>query len=81
MGAGKSFEDPLLFALLFLETLGVPLTWRKVRGGVEVEWVGLLLDVRHFRLGLSERRLAWAKEWCEKWRTQPSSPLKRCKKA
>ena len=66
IGAGRRFEDPLLIALLFLEALGVPLTWKKVRGGIELEWVGLMVDVKEFRLGLSERRLEWTKNWCER---------------
>ena len=48
----------------------------KSERGIEVEWVGLLLDVRHFRLGLSERRLAWAKEWCERMAGAPRVSVK-----
>ena len=64
--AGPRFEKVLLFALFVFQVLGVPLTWRKVRGGIQVDWVGYVVNVKDFQLGLSARRLDWAAAWCSK---------------
>ena len=63
IAAGPHFEQPLILAFLLLEVLGVPLTWKKVKGGLLVDWIGLRVDVRGYRLGLSDSRLEWAKAW------------------
>ena len=49
--------------LLVMEILGVPLSWKKVRGGIESDFVGYWLDVRNYRMGLSEGRAAWIQKW------------------
>ena len=64
VAAGPRFEFTLVLCLLVLAVLRVPLSWRKLRGGLEVEWVGFLLDVRRFRLGFSERRREWVAAFC-----------------
>jgi hypothetical protein len=45
--------------LLVLSVLGVPLSWHKVKAGFILNWIGLEVDVREYRLGISERRAAW----------------------
>eukprot|EP00974_Lingulodinium_polyedra_P091413 8861582-Lingulodinium_polyedra.AAC.1 len=65
IGAGPKFAVTIGIAFLFLAVLGVPLSWRKVRGGTSLEWVGFVVDVREFRLGVTARRRAWAASWCE----------------
>ena len=37
--------------------------WEKVRGGLQVEWVGYLLDLGRFEIGITESRAAWAVRW------------------
>ena len=49
--------------LLVLVTVGAPLAWHKLHGGVECEWVGYLLDVGRFQVGISASRAAWAVRW------------------
>ena len=50
-------------AALWLQTIGFPLAWHKVRGGVEDEWIGYWLDLGKFELGVSASRAAWASNW------------------
>ena len=49
--------------LYLLVILCAPLSWKKVRGGVEAEWIGYMLDVARFELGISAKRAAWASRW------------------
>ena len=35
----------------------------KVRGGVQVEWIGYLLDPSRLKIGITESRAAWAVRW------------------
>ena len=49
--------------LLVMEILGVPLSWKKLRGGLESDFVVYWLDVRNYRMGLSEWRAAWIQKW------------------
>ena len=49
--------------LLVMEILGVRLSWKKVRGGIESDFVGYWLDVRNYHMGLSEGRAAWIQKW------------------
>ena len=41
---GPFFERALLFHLFLLEVVGTPFKWRKIRGGIQAEWIGYLLD-------------------------------------
>ena len=58
-----NFERPLLVHLLFLEVLGTPMKWKKVKGGVQVEWVGYLIDYARFEMGITEARAQWCSRW------------------
>ena len=60
---GPRFELPLLNHLFLLEVLGTPMKWRKVRGGVQVEWVGYLIDYARFEMGITESRAKWCTTW------------------
>ena len=48
----------LLLHLFVLVILQVPLSWKKVRGGVEAERIGYWLDMPRFELGSSTSRAA-----------------------
>ncbi len=39
--------------------MGTPFSWRKFRGGLELDYVGFWTDYARFRLGLSEKRARW----------------------
>ena len=62
---GDRREHPLLFHLFLLEVLGTPIKWKKVHGGIEVEWVGYWLDYRRFEMGISESRALWVRGWLD----------------
>ena len=51
--------------MLILEVLAVPLTWRKVHGGAEFEWIGYFMDLGRFELGISASRAAWVIRWLD----------------
>jgi hypothetical protein len=56
-------ERKILLHLYVLVVLRVPLAWKKVKGGNEVEWIGYWLDMRRFEMGISELRACWAARW------------------
>ena len=49
--------------------------WEKVRGGVQVEWVGYLLDLGRFEIGITESRAAWAVRWLSDKAAERRVPL------
>ena len=46
----------IVMSIFYLEVLGLPFGWKKFKGGIDVEWVGLQLCLKGARLGLSELR-------------------------
>ena len=62
-GRTARFERGILLHLLILMVTGTPLAWHKLGGGVQHEWVGYLVDVGRFELGITELRRAWALRW------------------
>ena len=52
--------------ILLWVALGVPWKWSKIRGGQEVDWIGNGLSVANFRLGISEKRARWIRDWVSK---------------
>ena len=57
----------LLLLLWMILVLGAPVSWPKVRGGVEYPYVGLYLVLkREFCLGLSESRATWIVDWIQR---------------
>lgn len=39
--------------------VGTPFSWKKFRGGLELDYVGFWTDYTRFRVGLSEKRASW----------------------
>ena len=52
--------------LLFLLVAGTPFSWGKCKGGTRSEWVGFQIDIARCELGMTERRLRWARDWMAK---------------
>eukprot|EP00435_Cladocopium_sp_Y103_P017512 s3945_g4.t1 len=52
--------------LLFLLIVGTPFSWHKFGGGARAEWIGFQVDVKEKELGMSEKRLRWARDWMSK---------------
>ena len=63
---GEYFWRKMLFWLFVLELVEVPLSWKKVRGGLTVQWIGYQLDVDERRKGISGRKVRRVTEWIEK---------------
>ena len=49
----------ILKVLLFWVMVGTPFSWKKVRGGLSLDWIGYWLDYSRFELGISESRAGW----------------------
>eukprot|EP00435_Cladocopium_sp_Y103_P051934 s391_g16.t1 len=66
LAMGAFFWRRLLFWLFILDICEVPLSWKKVRGGTVVQWIGYQLDVDLFKKGISERKVKWMLDWLER---------------
>jgi hypothetical protein len=53
-------------ALLFLMVVRTPFSWHKFQGGTRAEWIGFQVDVKECELGMTEKRLRWARDWMER---------------
>ena len=60
VGRGKRYHLALLLHMLVLDIIGTPISWHKVGGGIQTDWVGYYLDVSRFEIDVSEARAAWA---------------------
>ena len=66
VGLGEHFWRRLLFWLFLLEVAEVPLSWKKVRGGMRVQWIGYTLDIENYTKGISRKKVQWFEDWVEK---------------
>ena len=60
---GTRFWKKVLMWLFLFELLEIPITWAKVRGGAEVNWIGYCLNVSTFERGINVSK----REWIERW--------------
>ena len=49
--------------LWLLQVFGVPLSWRKVKGGRTYTWIGYEVSLEGWALGVSATRADWAITW------------------
>ena len=63
---GEYFWRKILFWIFALQVFEFPLSWKKVRGGREVQWIGYQLNVKDFSRGISEKKVRWFSEWLGK---------------
>ncbi len=56
-------EASIVWLVVFLCILGVPLAWRKTKGGDVIDWIGYNVRLQDLSLGVSESRAAWAVGW------------------
>ena len=73
VATGDFFWRKLLYWLFVLGLLEVLLSWKKVRGGVQVQWIGYQIDLQHFMKGISDMKVSMG----EGVDRQPSA-LRRC---
>ena len=62
-GRTERYERGLLLHLFVLVVINLPISWNKVKGGPQVEWIGYWVDIGRFELGISASRAAWASKW------------------
>ena len=75
VGWADRYEYSLVMFMLVLSVINAPLSWHKMSGGIETEWVGYLLDVGRFQIGISESRALWAIRWLEDKAREQRVPL------
>lgn len=63
---GKDFWKKALFWLFCMELLEFPISWKKVRGGLVVQWIGYQLDVENFSRGVSSKKVDWVVGWIQR---------------
>ena len=63
VATGKYFWRKLLYWLFILELLEVPISWKKVKAGTTVQWIGYTLCVQTFRKGIAEKKFRWVEDW------------------
>ena len=62
---GDQIVENLVYAVYFLQVLGVPLAWAKTYGGLRYDWIGYYQDLFRFATGLSTSRATWLAKWCK----------------
>ena len=60
---GSNFWKKILMWLFLYELLEIPITWKKVRGGAAVDWIGYHLNVATFERGINESKKVWILKW------------------
>ena len=63
--SGRNFWQKLLFWMFVLDLLEVPVSWEKVSGGTETDWIGYRLNVFTFERGISEKKTKWVVDWID----------------
>ena len=65
MAPGRAGREGALMAFCLMAALGAPFKWKKQRGGLSSEWVGIFVDYRDYSMGLSQRRSDWMVQWID----------------
>lgn len=61
----KNFRRTIPALLSMFVIFGFDVKWKKLRGGLQFQWIGYWNDLEKHSVGISERRRAWVKEWIE----------------
>lgn len=48
------------------ELMEIPVTWSKVRGGTQVDWIGYCLNVYDYQKGINQSKRDWIVAWIER---------------
>eukprot|EP00438_Fugacium_kawagutii_P025749 Skav221045 [mRNA] locus=scaffold1448:254439:257677:+ [translate_table: standard] len=65
VATGKWFWRKILFWFFVMDLFEFPISWKKVSGGVVCQWIGYELDVKSFRIGISEKKRRWLQDWVD----------------
>ena len=59
----KGGIERIVVSIFFFVILGLPFSWKKFAGGLQLSWVGFTIDLESCALGLSVGRATWAMKW------------------
>ena len=62
---GSWFWRKLLFWFFCMEIWELPITWKKVTGGVEAAWIGYQLHVGEYLRGIGPKKQKWVVDWID----------------
>eukprot|EP00971_Amphidinium_carterae_P229000 4542614-Amphidinium_carterae.1 len=62
-GRETQFATKILYALWILVLAGVPVSWKKVRGGIGLQWIGYVVDLGGASVGISQSKVDWLVGW------------------
>ncbi|CAE8725125.1 unnamed protein product [Polarella glacialis] len=65
LGGGNHQKQSLLLLFLILEVFDVPVSWKKVKGGFSLDWIGYSIDVKGFQVGVNVKKVEWVQKWVE----------------
>ena len=65
VATGTWFWRRIMFWFFVLDLFEFPISWKKVAGGLTVQWIGYQLDVKEFTVGISEKKKTWIKKWIQ----------------
>ena len=60
---GKDFWRKILMWFFAFELMEIPVTWAKVRGGTQVDWIGYCLNVYDYQKGINQSKRDWIVAW------------------
>lgn len=63
---GPESYESLLLGIFAWVVMGTPLSWKKLRGGLKIDWIGYYLDYTRFEIGINEARAVWLINWMGK---------------
>ena len=55
--------EKIILIIYFMTVLGWPFAWKKIKGGVDLAWVGFEISLKGSKLGLSVARSQWLVKW------------------
>ena len=61
--AGPAALEDIVLALFFMVVVGLPISWKKVNGGVTQIFVGFHYDLVEYRIGITTARADWLSDW------------------
>ena len=65
IGPGQEGRIGAVLTFLVLAAYGSPFKWKKQRGGLCTEWIGMVTDYADYKMGLSDRRAEWMCQWMD----------------
>ena len=59
LASGDRMMENTIIVPLYLRMVQVPISWKKVAGGISYAWLGFFQDLEKFQLGILTVRAAW----------------------